>query len=201
MSTISPPRPARHPGAPLARLNGAWHRRALWTFTAVVLAHWVEHVAQAWQIWGMGMPRHQALGVLGMAWPWLVHSEWLHYGFAVVMLIGLFALRPAMAGRARAWWNVALAIQFWHHTEHALLLTQAPTGWRLGGGPQPSSVLQLVVPRVELHLFYNAVVFVPMVIGMVYHLYPSAADAAQATCACALRRVERPHPHVRATPG
>jgi hypothetical protein len=30
----------------------------------------------------------------------------------------------------------------------------------------PVSVLQLVFPRVELHLFYNAIVFLSMVIGM-----------------------------------
>jgi len=192
MSTLASAFPVRRSGSVLARLNGPWHRPTLWTFAGIVLAHWAEHVAQAWQIWGMGMPRHHALGVLGMAWPWLVHSEWLHYGYAVIMLAGLLLLRPGMTGRARTWWGVAVAIQFWHHAEHALLLGQALTGWRLGGGPQPSSVLQLLVPRVELHLFYNAVVFVPMAIGMAYHLLPGPAEAAQAGCSCALRRAPAP---------
>jgi hypothetical protein len=192
MSTLDSPLPVRRSGSVLARLNGPCHRPALWTFAGVVLAHWAEHVAQAWQIWGMGMPRHHALGVLGMTWPWLVHSEWLHYGYAVIMLAGLLMLWPGMAGRARTWWGVAVAIQFWHHAEHALLLTQVLTGWRLGGGPQPSSILQLLVPRVELHLFYNAVVFVPMVIGMVYHLLATPAEAAKASCSCALRRAPAP---------
>jgi hypothetical protein len=49
----------------------------------------------------------------------------------------------------------------------------------------PTSLLQLVLPRVELHLFYNSVVFLPMVIAMVYHLRPSRAEAAMATCTCA----------------
>ncbi len=35
--------------------------------------------------------------------------------------------------------------------------------------PVPFSVLQLFFPRVELHLFYNTIVFIPMVIGMYYH--------------------------------
>jgi hypothetical protein len=179
---------ARRAGPVPPRLNGAWHRPALWTFALIVLLHWAEHVAQAWQVWVMGMPPHHALGVLGMAWPWLVHSEWLHYGYALVMLIGLWVLWPGMVGRAHAWWGVALGIQFWHHVEHALLLAQALTGWRLGGGPEPSSIVQLVVPRLELHLFYNAVVFVPMVIAMAYHLFPSPAEAAKATCSCELRR-------------
>lgn len=154
---------------------------------AVVLAHWAEHLTQAYQIWVLDMPRHHALGVLGMVWPWLVHSEWLHYGYALVMLAGLLVLWPGMVGRARTWWGVALAIQFWHHLEHALLLAQALTGWRLAGGAAPVSLLQLVVPRVELHLFYNTVVFVPMLAGMLYHLYPSADEAARATCSCARR--------------
>src|SRR4051812_374326 len=163
MATSTLSRPVREPRARLAGLNGRWHRPALWTLTAIVLAHWAEHVAQAWQIWGVGMPRHHALGLLGMAWPWLVHSEWLHYGYAVVMLAGLWLLWPGMAGRARTWWGVALALQFWHHVEHALLLCQALTGWRLGGGAEPSSIVQLLIPRVELHLFYNTAVFIPMV--------------------------------------
>lgn len=190
MSTLSlstPSSPARG-GAFLRRLNGPLHRPALWVFMAVVLAHWVEHLFQAWQIWVMGMPRHHALGALGMVWPWLVHSEWLHYGYALVMLVGLLALWPGMTGRARTWWGVALALQAWHHLEHALLLSQVLGGWRLGGGPAPSSLVQLVMPRVELHLFYNSIVFVPMVVGMAYHLWPSPSEAARMTCSCALRR-------------
>jgi len=171
----------------IERLNGPWHRPALYAFLAIVLAHWAEHLAQAWQVWAMGMPRHQAFGVLGMRWPWLVHSEWLHYGYALVMVVGLYLLWPGMTGRARTWWGIALAIQFWHHVEHALLLAQALTGWRLTGSGPPISIIQLLVPRVELHLFYNTIVFIPMLAGMLYHLFPSREEAAKMTCACALR--------------
>ncbi|HEX6747345.1 MAG TPA: hypothetical protein VF092_08585 [Longimicrobium sp.] len=200
MSSIATPAAAsaRHPAETatglVARLNTRGHRRALWGFAAIVLAHWAEHLLQAWQIWGMGMPRPHAMGALGMVWPWLVHSEWLHYGYAVVMLIGLFLLRPGMAGRARSWWTVALAIQFWHHVEHALLLVQAQSGWHLAGRPVPTSIVQLWLPRVELHLFYNAIVFVPMVIAMVHHLRPSPAEAAGMRCTCAMRGAFRPSP-------
>ena len=198
-ATVTPLRTvpaAARGGALLARLNGPLHRRALWAFMAVVVAHWAEHLAQAYQVWALGMPRHHALGVLGMRWPWLVHSETLHYAYALVMLAGLLVLWPGMSGRARTWWGAALALQFWHHLEHALLLGQAMSGWRLGGGPAPSSILQLVLPRVELHLFYNSVVFVPMVAAMAFHLAPSAAEAARAACSCAPRRArpERPAP-------
>lgn len=169
------------------RLNGRWHRPAMQLFLLVVLAHWAEHLVQAYQVWGLGMPRHHALGALGVLYPWLVHSEWLHYGYALVMLAGLLALRPAMVGRARRWWDAALAIQFWHHLEHALLLGQALTGRHLADAAAPTSLIQLVVPRIELHLFYNAVVFAPMVVAMVYHVCPSREEALEMRCACAIR--------------
>jgi hypothetical protein len=46
----------------------------------------------------------------------------------------------------------ALWIQVWHHFEHLLLLMQAVTGANLMGKPVPTSIAQLVLPRVELHL-------------------------------------------------
>ncbi|MEV6926538.1 hypothetical protein AB0M46_18840 [Dactylosporangium sp. NPDC051485] len=150
----------------------------------IVLAHWAEHLVQAYQIWVLHLPRPKARGVLGQFYPWLVSSEWLHYGYAIVMLIGLFLLRPGFVGRARLWWTVALAIQFWHHIEHLLLLLQAQTGHNLWGKPVPTSVLQLFYPRVELHLFYNSIVFIPMVIAVYFHLRPNYADLSKMACSC-----------------
>jgi hypothetical protein len=176
--------PLRRDGL-LGTLNGRHHRTALNIFMLIVVAHWAEHLTQAFQIWALGWPVPQSRGVLGLAFPWLVTSEWLHYGYAIVMLTGLWLLRDGFKGRARTWWTVALAIQFWHHIEHLLLLIQAQTGTLFFGRTVPTSLLQLVLPRVELHLFYNSVVFLPMVIAMVYHLRPSRAEAAMATCTCA----------------
>lgn len=173
----------------LARLNGAHHKVALNAFLVVVLAHWAEHLVQAYQIWVLGMPRPQARGVLGQYFPWLVTSEWLHYGFAIVMLVFLFALRRGFVGRARLWWTAALAIQFWHHIEHFLLLWQAQAGTVFFGQKVPTSILQLVLPRVELHLFYNSVVFVPMIIAMYLHLRPNRREREAMTCSCSGHRV------------
>ncbi|MFV2018988.1 hypothetical protein [Micromonospora sp. LOL_023] len=173
------------PGGLLARLNGTHHKLALNGFLAVVLAHWAEHLVQAYQIWVLGYPRPQARGVLGQWIPWLVSSEWLHYGYAIVMLGFLFLLRRGFTGRARTWWTVALVIQFWHHIEHLLLLIQAQTGTIFFGQTVVTSVLQLVLPRVELHLFYNSVVFIPMLIAMYLHLRPNESERAQMSCSCA----------------
>src|SRR5438270_214740 len=105
----------RAPGHRLiSRLNGPWHLDALVALTAITLAHWVEHISQAVQIFILGWPRASALGAVGLSFPVLVSSEWLHYVFAFVTLIALIILRPAFGGRARAWWNAALVIQIWH---------------------------------------------------------------------------------------
>ncbi|GAA2687132.1 MULTISPECIES: hypothetical protein [Actinoplanes] len=165
-------------------LNRTGHRVALNVFLVVTLAHWAEHLVQAYQIWVLGWARPQARGVLGQFYPWLVKSEWMHYGYAAVMLAGLFLLRPAFTGRARTWWTVALAIQFWHHIEHFLLLWQAQTGHNFFGKPVPTSLLQVLYPRVELHLFYNSIVFIPMIIGMYLHLRPNRRELEDAPCDC-----------------
>jgi hypothetical protein len=97
-------------------------------------------------------------------------------------------LRPGFTGRARTWWTVALVIQFWHHIEHLLLLIQAQAHVNFFGKSVPTSVLQLVFPRVELHLFYNSIVFIPMVIAVYLHLRPNARELAQTSCACVRRQ-------------
>jgi hypothetical protein len=150
----------------------------------IVAAHWAEHIVQAYQIWVLGWPRPKALGLLGLWFPWLISSEVLHYGYALVMLIALFLLRPGFVGRARTWWTAALAIQFWHHIEHLLLLIQAQSGHYFFGRAVPTSILQLFLPRVELHLFYNSIVFIPMVVAMYLHLRPSSGEWNRTRCSC-----------------
>lgn len=140
--------------------------RALQLFMLVVLAHWVEHVVQALQVFVFGWERPEARGALGFLVPWLVSSEALHYGYAVVMLFGLALLRPAFSGVARHWWDAALVLQVWHHLEHLLLLSQVAAGQPFFGAQQPTSVIQMLVPRIELHLAYNAIVFTPMVVAL-----------------------------------
>ena len=94
------------------KLNTVWHKRALSLFMFVVLAHWAEHLGQAYQIYVLGWPRPKAGGFLGLFYPWLVSTELLHYGYAIVMLIGLWTLRRGFSGTSRKWWTIALVIQF-----------------------------------------------------------------------------------------
>ena len=171
------------------KINTRWHKPALLLFMVVVLAHWAEHIAQAWQIYVMGWPAHHAGGVLGLFFPWLVHSEVLHYSYALIMLIGIWVLRKGFTGVSRKWWTVALVIQFWHHFEHLLLIGQATFHHNLFGSAVPTSIIQLIIPRVELHLFYNTIVFIPMMAGMYYHMFPRKGET-RAMCNCAWHRQE-----------
>lgn len=169
------------------RLNTRWHERSLQVFMLVVLGHWSEHLAQAFQIYVLKWPVAKSLGILGLWYPWLIKSEVLHYSYAVVMLFGIWLLRPGFTGTSRSWWNVALIIQFWHHIEHALLQGQVIVGHNLLNRPVPTSIAQLWVPRVELHLIYNTLVFIPMVIAMYYHMFPPQGEAAHMRCTCAIQ--------------
>jgi hypothetical protein len=166
------------------KLNTEWHQPGLKIFMVIVLAHWAEHLTQAAQIYILGWPLPESRGVLGLWFPWLVSSELLHYGYALVMLAGLWLFRRGFEGQSRRWWMLAFGIQFWHHIEHALLQGQAIVGQNLFGSPVPVSIAQLWFPRVELHLFYNSIVFVPMVLGMYYHMFPPASEVSAHRCNC-----------------
>jgi hypothetical protein len=187
VSSRAPASPvARHPSL-FVQLNTRWHRTGLLVFGLVVLGHWAEHVAQAVQIWVLHYPKPAAHGLIGAEWPWLVTSEWLHYGFALVMLVGLAVLYKGFTGRAKVFWTIALAIQVWHFFEHQILLWQAVTHDYWFGGKVPTSVLQAVWPmdRPEIHLFYNTLVTIPMVVALYFHTRPPAHENhLLSTCSC-----------------
>ncbi|HEX7087808.1 MAG TPA: hypothetical protein VF198_15715 [Vicinamibacterales bacterium] len=177
------------PPSLMERLNSTYHERALQAYMVIVLAHWGEHLLQAFQIYALGWPVPESRGLLGYFFPWLVSSELLHYVYALVMLVGLWVLRTGFTGRTdRTWWMVAFWIQFFHHIEHGLLQAQALFGFTLFDRPVPTSLVQLWVPRVELHLFYNTIVFIPMVLAMYHHMFPADAEAGDQQCSCAWHR-------------
>ena len=180
---------AGHESASLSELlNTRWHKAALQVFMVIVLFHWAEHLLQAYQLWGLHWTRAQSMGLLGMYYPWLMKTETLHYGFALVMVIGLWVLRKGFTGTSHKWWMVSFWIQFWHHFEHLILFYQANTHSYWFGGKVPTSIGQIWFPRIELHLFYNTIVFIPMVVAMYYHVYPPARDAVKMMCTCAHHR-------------
>ena len=168
-------------------MNSDQHEVWLRVYVFVVLAHWGEHLVQAFQIFVLKWARPDSRGILGHFFPWLSTSESLHYFYALFMLVGLWVLRKGFIGRSLKWWLISLAIQFWHHFEHFLLQMQVLIGRNLFDSPVPTSLVQYFVPKVELHMFYNTVVFIPMVVAMYYHLLPTDQERAHAKCTCALK--------------
>ncbi len=168
----------------LATLNGEWHKKALWIYGIIVVIHSLEHVLQAYQVYVLKMVPAEALGLLGFVFPALVKAEVLHFTYAVFQLGGLLLLAPAFVGRGRTWWMIAIVLQTWHFIEHSLLQGQAIFGVYLFGQSVPTSIGQLLIRRVDLHLIYNTVVVIPTIIGLYYHLYPPQSDTQAATCAC-----------------
>jgi hypothetical protein len=167
-------------------LNGRWYKLGMQIFMIVIVLHLSEHIIQCFQLWVLHWPRPQCLGLLGLWQPWLIKTEYLHYAHALFMLLGFAVFRPSMTGKARFWWDAAFIIQFWHHFEHALLLGQALIHQNLNGFAAPVSIAQLVaqhfsglpfggqpwLPRIELHMFYNLIVLIPMLIALYYHRVP-----------------------------
>jgi hypothetical protein len=82
-----------------------------------------------------------------------------------------------------------LLIQIWHVFEHTLLFVQAQRGVIFFGARERTSVLQLFFPRIELHLFYNTLVTIPIVVAML--LYWRAQKDAVSSAANAPRAAGR----------
>jgi len=56
----------------LERINGPQHETALRVFMVIVLAHWGEHLIQAYQIYGLGWRVPEARGIVGYFFPFLI---------------------------------------------------------------------------------------------------------------------------------
>lgn len=113
------------------------------SFVFVCIFHLAEHLAQLFQLFILHWNRPDCLGILGLLFPDLMRSQWLHWFYAVFMLSGLIVWK-------RFFGKTALILQGLHSVEHTLMLS---FGFSIG---------ELWFPRIELHFFYNLVVLVPM---------------------------------------
>jgi hypothetical protein len=166
------------------RINGPWHGRMLLILFAPILFHMSEHVTQVLQVFVLGVDRSDALGGLGVWMPDLIRSEFVHFGFSVYTLSSILLLGGGMVGLARRVGLLALAVQAWHLLEHSLLLFQGRTGTFFFGADEQTSLVQLLVPRVELHFVYNGVVFTVILIAMLLHAFPPRGEMAKPRCGC-----------------
>jgi hypothetical protein len=102
----------------------------------------------------------------------------------VYTLSSILLLGGGMVGLARRVGLVALAVQAWHLFEHSMLLFQGRTGTFFFGADEQTSLVQLLVPRVELHFVYNGVVFTVILIAMLLHAFPPRGETARPRCGC-----------------
>lgn len=136
-------------------------------FLLVIYLHLIEHIFQMIQLYILNWERPMCLGLLGFYIPQLIHSEYLHYGHALFMLIGIYYLTKYMYNKDSLWWmRLTLGLAFYHHFEHLLLLIQSITHIYLFNKLVPTSFGQLFVPRIELHFIYNLLVGIPMMIAL-----------------------------------
>jgi hypothetical protein len=166
----------------LESLNGRLHRRAVAVYAVVVATHFAEHVIQVGQVHLLGWARPEAGGLLGLVFPGLAAAEVLHTLWNSLQLTGLILLLAGFGHvpAARRWWTIALVLQTWHWLEHALLQFQYVTGVYFFGAMKQMSLLERVVPRIELHMLYNLLVFIPTVIAVgtyLWHLRRQARHA------------------------
>lgn len=158
-------------------LNYRYHAPALWIFMLIIVAHWMEHVLQIYQIYVLGWSPDKAGGILGVIYPSLIESETLHFVYDFIQWAGIIVLRPGFRARVRAftYWTAAMVVQTWHFIEHCLLMGQYLTGYYLFGAPYQISIGQIWFPRAELHFAYNLFTFVPMAIAVHFYLKPRLA--------------------------
>lgn len=155
-------------------------------FILIVISHLFEHIAQMFQLYALNWSRKDCLGILGLFYPWLVRSEWLHYGHALFMLLGWVYLKFViftfnydilkylfnpiilkLVKNTLFYWYLTFVLAFYHHIEHFLLLLQVIFNYNLFNSSVPISIGQLFVPRIELHFIYNLMIFIPMMVTLI----------------------------------
>jgi len=144
------------------RVAGAW--LALYVVLAVSqTGHVMEHVVQVAQLRVLGLSGQHAHGVFGA-----LDIEWVHFTWNAWVLAAVVVL---LTGRAsNRWLWIAAPLAGWHLVEHTFLIaTYLATG--AAGSPGLLAMGGLLgnglpVARPELHLFYNVLETIPLLIGL-----------------------------------
>jgi hypothetical protein len=143
--------------------------RAFYFMTAVVAVqggHVIEHVVQLVQVFLLGVPDADALGLLGYVLQFNGTEEWLHLGYNAFYLVALYALilplwriTPAVLPRWGFWFFVAASVwlESWHVIEHGVIIAHVIAN---GGCPCPGiGDVALGLSDTILHFGYNAIAY------------------------------------------
>jgi hypothetical protein len=145
-----------------------------WFMSAVVAiqgGHVVEHVIQVVQVYTLGVPEQDALGLLGYVLQFNGTEEWLHLGYNTFYLLALYALivplwriTPTVISTWAFWFFIVASvwIETWHMVEHGVIISNVIAN---GGCPCPGiGDVALGLSDTILHFFYNALAYA----GVVY---------------------------------
>jgi hypothetical protein len=151
-------------------------------YAAVVLIqgiHVVEHIIQLIQVFVLGVPEDQALGLLGYLFAFQGTEEWLHIVFNVLYLTSLVViawglLRSRLPGAVIPWLAILAFVFFgvwlegWHVVEHVVIITNVIAN---NGCPCPGILdARLGVSDTVLHFGYNVIAYSATVLPFAYLL-------------------------------
>ena len=148
-------------------------------FVAVVVIqgiHVIEHIIQLIQVFVLGIPDEEALGILGYILQLQGTEEWLHLAFNVTylsaLLLLLVPLRGVVPELVPRWAYTAflfgVTLEGWHNIEHAVIISNVI---RNGGCPCPGiGDVALGITDTVLHFFYNAIAYSATVPAFVYYI-------------------------------
>lgn len=164
-------------------LNAAF--RPLFFGTVIVQGtHVVEHIIQLIQVYVLGIPDDEALGLLGYVFQFQGTEEWLHLVFNVTYLVALLLLvlplRRLVPQTVAPWAFAAfvsgVALEGWHNVEHLVIISNVLAN---GGCPCPGIVdAALGVTDTVLHFFYNLVAYLS-ILPSVWYLTRTRSSSAR----------------------
>jgi hypothetical protein len=172
------------PSGKIGSSNGAIGRPAIGAFLAFYAAvvviqsgHVVEHIIQLVQVYALGVPDDQALGLLGYVFAFQGTEEWLHIVFnglywagLVVIASRLLSMRSSVVPRLALWAFLVFGVwlEGWHVIEHVVIISNVIAN---NGCPCPGIVdSRLGVSDTVLHFGYNAIAYTATVLPFAYLL-------------------------------
>jgi hypothetical protein len=154
--------------------------RFLAFYAAVVVVqgvHVVEHIIQLIQVYWLGIPDDEALGLLGYVFSFQGTEEWLHIAFNVSYLASLVIIAwglwrsplarsvvPTLA--MLAFLALGVGLEAWHVVEHLVIISNVIAN---NGCPCPGILdAQLGVSDTVLHFGYNAIAYAATLLPFAY---------------------------------
>jgi hypothetical protein len=167
--------------AAATRDSGVLSAPVFYFMTAVVAiqgGHVVEHIVQLVQVFVLGVPEEDALGLLGYVLQFNGTEEWLHLGYNTLYLLALYALilplwriTPAVLSLWAFWFFVAASvwIESWHIVEHGVIIANVLEN---DGCPCPGiGDVALGLSDTVLHFVYNALAYAGLAYAFVLVLH------------------------------